>query len=376
VGSWGLRAQAWLVAAVAGTAGVACNASNTFTCASDQQCGGGGFCESTGFCSFPDAACNSGRRYGEHSGDLADQCVRPGDTDATSDGSTSSPDPPPPGESSSSDTTGPAISVSAGTTEEDDDTASIGGSTEASGGDSSSSTETPIERVIDGLLVLYTFGEGGGDTVIDNSGLEPSIDLTVMGEGYVWDDAGLIKTDTSGILLAEGSASKVLDACQASDEITLEAWVTPADPLPTPVPARVLTYSLDSSYRNFTLGQGQGVAEVPTEGWAVRLRTTETTVNGAPYLFYMTEVALAPTHLVFTHAADDSEALYIDAVEVDSGVRTGSFDGWDPDTMTYKLAMGNEITLDRSWNGTFHLAAIYERALDATEVQQNFDAGY
>lgn len=50
-----------------------------FACESDGQCGDGellGTCEASGFCSFPDATCESGRRYGEHApDDLADSCV-------------------------------------------------------------------------------------------------------------------------------------------------------------------------------------------------------------------------------------------------------------------------------------------------------------
>jgi hypothetical protein len=360
---------------LAGAGGLACSVGDAFLCASDQQCGSDGLCESSGFCSFPDATCESGRRYGEHSGALSGACVGPqAGTDGDGSGSTSSTTALP--STSGSESTGPAISAG-GSTSESSQGMSSGSSTDSSsGGDPGSSSGAPIERVVDGLLVLYTFDEGGGDTVSDVSGVEPSIDLTVMGDGYLWDDTGLSKSNTSGILLAEGSATKILSSCQASNEITLEAWVTPAEAVTAALPARVLTYSLDPSYRNFTLGQTHTVEMEPVPAWVIRLRTTDTTVNGAPYLIHSTEVLLISTHLVFVHAADGSEALYIDGVEVETGTRSGTFDAWDPDTTAYKLALGNEITLDRNWNGTFHLAAIYDRALDADEVQQNFDAGY
>ncbi|MEM7155690.1 MAG: right-handed parallel beta-helix repeat-containing protein [Myxococcota bacterium] len=51
----------------------------SFLCAENAQChlgGTHGRCEATGFCSFPDDACASGHRYGEHaSADLAHQCA-------------------------------------------------------------------------------------------------------------------------------------------------------------------------------------------------------------------------------------------------------------------------------------------------------------
>jgi len=50
-----------------------------FSCEVDEQCAGGpgvGRCESAaGFCSFPDASCGSGMRYGTSSGSLSSVCV-------------------------------------------------------------------------------------------------------------------------------------------------------------------------------------------------------------------------------------------------------------------------------------------------------------
>jgi hypothetical protein len=40
------------------------------------------------------------------------------------------------------------------------------------------------------------------------------------------------------------------------------------------------------------------------------------------------------------------------------------------------LAIGNELTNNRPWLGEVFLIAIYNRALSATEVQQNFGAGF
>lgn len=46
----------------------------SFRCASSEQCAGG-VCQPNGACSFGDAACPSGQRYGSASGDLAGVCV-------------------------------------------------------------------------------------------------------------------------------------------------------------------------------------------------------------------------------------------------------------------------------------------------------------
>ncbi|HEX3473859.1 MAG TPA: hypothetical protein VHT91_02395, partial [Kofleriaceae bacterium] len=45
----------------------------SFTCTGNASCGGGGTCETNGFCSFQDSTCPSGRRFGDLGG--AGQCV-------------------------------------------------------------------------------------------------------------------------------------------------------------------------------------------------------------------------------------------------------------------------------------------------------------
>ena len=58
--------------------GGACVGGSQFACTEDAQCNDGaleGWCEETGFCSFPDGACESGRRYGTLSGALSSTCV-------------------------------------------------------------------------------------------------------------------------------------------------------------------------------------------------------------------------------------------------------------------------------------------------------------
>jgi hypothetical protein len=65
-----------LVLAIAALGG--CLKSAAFSCAVETDCTRGGevgICEPSGFCSFADPACPGGRRYGELSGSLANQCV-------------------------------------------------------------------------------------------------------------------------------------------------------------------------------------------------------------------------------------------------------------------------------------------------------------
>lgn len=82
-----------VVAGAFGAMFVGCFARPSFQCASSTECSAGGaqgMCELDGFCSFADGTCPSGRRYGEHSGPLANQCVG-----APVDGDAAIPDAPP-----------------------------------------------------------------------------------------------------------------------------------------------------------------------------------------------------------------------------------------------------------------------------------------
>lgn len=73
------------VALVAALATSACLRPAAFTCATDGDCARGsehGTCEAAGYCSFGDATCASGRRFGALSGGYADQCVAGDQPDA------------------------------------------------------------------------------------------------------------------------------------------------------------------------------------------------------------------------------------------------------------------------------------------------------
>ena len=79
-----------LVIAVASTA---CLRQTEFKCMANVDCSTpGATCESSGYCSFADPNCESGRRYGDFSGPEAGQCVAGGsDVDAGVDARPDSP---------------------------------------------------------------------------------------------------------------------------------------------------------------------------------------------------------------------------------------------------------------------------------------------
>lgn len=80
--------RAFGLAALLGALAASACTGGAFVCLDDASCSGG-VCQASGYCSFPDDACGSGQRYGEHApADLAGACVVPGGgSSGTSSGS-------------------------------------------------------------------------------------------------------------------------------------------------------------------------------------------------------------------------------------------------------------------------------------------------
>ena len=221
-------------------------------------------------------------------------------------------------------------------------------------------------RVRKGLVVLYDFEEIDGDTVNDVSGVGTPLNLTIQDLSRTSRSDGALSVNRSTIIQSGVPATKVIDALQFTNEITIEAWVKSADDKQKG-PAGIVTLSASTSVRNFTLGQEK-------KSYDIRLRTASTSLNGTPSLSTRKDaLTTALTHVVYTrsHPSGDTK-VYIDGSVVATGNAPSSFNGWDD---SFPLALANELTLNRAWLGELHLVAIFDRALTQSEANQNFDAG-
>lgn len=222
-------------------------------------------------------------------------------------------------------------------------------------------------RIDDGLILFYAFDEGSGSTVTDKSDVLPKHDLTIADPGNVAWSTDHLNINAATALSTAGAATKVVARAQASGELTVEAWITPAN-VTQEGPARIISMSIDPYARNFMLGQEAGT-------YAARFRADGQPDwdNGSPTIFTTAGTAMAAlTHVVHTHDATGDEVLYVNGVEDETFTRTGGLSQWDA---TYSIIVANEATNDRAWLGELHLIAIYDRALDAAEVEQNFATG-
>ncbi len=201
---------------------------------------------------------------------------------------------------------------------------------------------------IAGLQVLYRPSDANGKRLADESGVGKPLDLTAGGKPR---------------FASSGPATKLIAAAKTSHEFTIEAWITPAKTNQTG-PARIVTLSRDSGQRNFTLGQDGNRFDL-------RLRTTKTDQNGLPSLASPEgKAARKKTHVVFTFDRAEEMRCYMDGKQVASRPAAGDFANWND---SFRLAIGNELTGDRLWEGDVHFVAIYNNALTARQIARNFE---
>jgi len=224
---------------------------------------------------------------------------------------------------------------------------------------------TPSRRATGGLVALYSLEEGRGTIVNDVSGNGRPLNLRLRdGSAARWVPGGLAIRSRATVGSA-GPATKIIEACRKTNEITIEAWIKPANTRQGG-PARIVSLSHDPYKRNFTLGQERG-------NYNVRLRTTRTGENGMnPSLSSKSGVTDRLSHVVYTRNRSGKARVYVDGQVKGSGAITGDLGNWDGG---FRLALANELTSDRPWLGELHLVAIYSRALEPAEVVQNHRAG-
>ncbi|MBI2479933.1 MAG: FecR domain-containing protein [Planctomycetia bacterium] len=232
-------------------------------------------------------------------------------------------------------------------------------------------------RAVAGLIALYRFDEGRGTVVHDVSRVGAALDLHIdRAEAVEWSPGGGLMLREPAIIASTKPARKIAAACRATGELTVEAWVVPSLARQSG-PARIVTMSSDPSHRNFTLGHGGDPDELPGEAhrsyFIGRVRTSKTTKNGIPDLpSHNDSVAADLAHVVYTRTKDGLHHLYVDGIERSSAKRPGDFSSWDED---YRLALGDEFTRDRPWQGELLLVAVFSRALSRDDMLRNFRAG-
>lgn len=234
-------------------------------------------------------------------------------------------------------------------------------------------------RLIDGTIAsggnryenaqigLWEFKTGSGTTAFDTSGVEPAINLQLIGNVEWFGGWGIMIND--GRAQGDTTSSKKLhDLIRATGEYSIEAWVVPNNV--TQEMSRIVTYSAGDAARNFTLEQN-------LYDYDFRHRSDTTGLNGIPALSTpaAAEVLQATLqHVVATYGPVEGRKIYVNGnlVTQPDPVATGSMAAWQD---TFAFVLGNEASGDGLWRGTLRLVAIHNRELTQAQIVQNFDVG-
>jgi len=216
-------------------------------------------------------------------------------------------------------------------------------------------------------IATYEFKSGQGTTAFDTSGVSPAMDLTLSGD-YDW-------VGGFGVTIREGRAQartadsrKLFDMIQQTGEYSIEAWVVPANVVQEE--SRIVSYSAGATSRNFTLGQ-------TLYDYTFQNRSSVTDANGMPMIRTpMADEILQSTlqHVVANFDPVNGRSLYVNGVLVQGNddVGGGNISEWDD---TYAFVLGNEVSGDGQFAGTFRFVSVHNRVLTEAQILQNFDAG-
>lgn len=228
-----------------------------------------------------------------------------------------------------------------------------------------------IIRIPNGLQALYTFEGRRRELVPDVSGVGMELDLAIEpGTDSSWLPSALaIHSPT--VISSQGPATKIANACRASNEVTVEAWIRPAQSQEAH-PAQIVAIAQDIQNFNVMLGQGS-LHSQRSDLYSAWLTTSEQSADGQSSLASPPgSVQAKLTHLVYTRSASGLAQIYIDNKVAASGLTAGNLSYWDD---TFPLVLGNEAAEQHPWLGELHLVAIYCRALSESEVDQNYVVG-
>jgi hypothetical protein len=211
------------------------------------------------------------------------------------------------------------------------------------------------------LVAKFSFDEGTGTTTADSSGVGAPMTLQITGMEWV---AGGLRNLTGKAQANAADSQKLFNMIMPTGAFTFEAWLTPANTTQAG-PARIVSYSSGTGTSNAQMSQNAA-------RYRFRNRTALSNANGDPFLEAANGDVMAELqHVVMTFAPDVGRRTYVNGVL--SATETA------PTTLAWTnnqtFVLGNEVSNDRLWLGTFHLVAIHNKALSAAEVAQNFAAG-
>ena len=213
-------------------------------------------------------------------------------------------------------------------------------------------------RSDEGLIALYDFAEGTGVTINDSSGNAHHLAIG-NAAAVTWGPGSLTVDGDPAIASAERMGA--LENCKDSQEVTVEAWVAATSATREGRVAGVI----EAGAIDLSLSQA-------ARAWTSGVRSELGLDNGHPLVDTPPDdVTTSLAHLVMTRTSDGWRRLYLDGALRGTNLVGGAL-AW---AEAVQFILGADADGSDSWRGTYHLVAIYCRALDELEVARNFAAG-
>ncbi|HVW00739.1 MAG TPA: LamG-like jellyroll fold domain-containing protein, partial [Planctomycetaceae bacterium] len=206
----------------------------------------------------------------------------------------------------------------------------------------------------DGLV--FVWDNAAADNLVPG---EPPRPCRVEARGHAKFERFFDMDCTEGSFVSD-SGPAVSAGCRASDELTLEAAITPGR-----VPqsgARIIALATNVNARNFLLSQDRDtlVLELHTRNEKSAHRT----------VFRLGKLTAGHQHHVVVTVANGKVQCFVDGKE--ESIETtypGDFRAWSDASLVF----GEDVTGKSNWNGRLEAIAMYDRALSANAAARQFE---
>ena len=222
-----------------------------------------------------------------------------------------------------------------------------------------------VPRADANQITLFSFSEGTGNTTVGTSNV--GADMVLNLEGTEWVAEGGLRNIDGKAQASLADSQKLFNLLSGGNQFSIEAWIIP-DALNQTGPARIVSYSINTQRRNFTLGQ-------TNTQYVSRVQTLQTGPNGSnPELRTGDDVLSTElTHVVMTYDnMAGGRKIYVNGQLAAEETIAADMLNWQDDNL---FILGNEATNNRLWRGTYKMVAIHNTALNGAQVAQNFEAG-
>ncbi len=181
--------------------------------------------------------------------------------------------------------------------------------------------------------------------------------------GRAFPDRNNAMQTSGGHFNITGPENALVKAMKQSGKMTIEAVLTTHEANQSG-PARIISFSSDSSSRNFTIGQ-EG------DRLILRLRTPQTGANGSdPQIELAAIQPNRPTHIMLCYSPGSLQ-FYVDGkLSLNSNLVQGDFSNWS----NHHLILGDEWDGNRSWKGAVSGLVIYNAKYGANQAARSFES--